>query len=294
MSILLSILLALSGMTVMALADQPDPDPPNNKFSGNVTLNGADAFIGVVIDAYIDGDHRGTITVESSGEYGDFDGLKYLDVTGNASDDGKTITFTVCGATTDQNATWYAYPEPAARVLDLTAVDDEAPEVTNTTATPASIVANGTDATQLTVNVTDGCRCTVGNVTVNLSAIGGDEAQKMTCIEGTDVYSVTVNATEGTLADTYYLQVNASDVFGNCNTSVCIGLTVEAAYVKGDFNRNGVIDIGDVAKIANLQLGNIPTTQDDLNIGDFNSNDVIDIGDVAKLANYQLGNIDEL
>ena len=70
--------------------------------------------------------------------------------------------------------------------------------------------------------------------------------------------------------------------------------SIGVSVVKGDFNGNNVIDIGDVAKIANLQLGNIPTTQDDLNIGDFNSNDVIDIGDVAKLANYQLGNIDEL
>ena len=71
--------------------------------------------------------------------------------------------------------------------------------------------------------------------------------------------------------------------------------SVEVSSVtKGDFNGNGVIDIGDVAKIANLQLGNIPTTQSDLDIGDFNENGEIDIGDVAKLANYQLGNINEL
>ena len=224
MSILLSILLALSGMAVMALADQLDPDPhPPNKFSGNVTLNGADAFTGVVIDAYIDGDHRGNITVESSGKYGDFAGLTYLDVTGNASDDGKTITFTVCGAAADQNATWYAYEAP--RILNLTAVDDEAPAVENANANPTSIV-NGTDTTQLNVTVIDGCRCTVGNVTVNLSAIGGLEAQEMDRVGDTDVYSVTTNATEGTALGAYCMPVNASDVFGNCNTSVCIALEV--------------------------------------------------------------------
>ena len=70
--------------------------------------------------------------------------------------------------------------------------------------------------------------------------------------------------------------------------------SVDSSPMKGDFNGNDVIDIGDVAKIANLQLGNIPTTPGDLDIGDFNSNNVIDIGDVAKLANYQLGNINEL
>jgi len=64
--------------------------------------------------------------------------------------------------------------------------------------------------------------------------------------------------------------------------------------LRGDFNNNGVIDAGDVAKLANLQLGNIPTTPDDLYHGDFNSNGVIDVGDVAKLANYQLGDIYEL
>ena len=67
-----------------------------------------------------------------------------------------------------------------------------------------------------------------------------------------------------------------------------------AILMKGDFNGNGVIDVGDVAKIANLQSGNITTTPDDLVRGDFNNNGVIDIYDVAKLADYQLGNIDEL
>ena len=245
MSILLSILLALSGMTVMALADQPDTDPhPPNKFSGNVTLNDADAFIGVVIDAYIDGDPRGNITVESSGKYGDFAGLTYLDVTGNASDDGKTITFTVCGAAADQNAIWYAYPAPASIVLDLTAVDDEAPAVENANANPTSIVADGADTTQLTVTVIDGCQCTVGDVTVDLSAIGGDAVQEMERIGDTDVYSVTTNATEGTALGAYCLPVNASDVFGQCNTSVCIALEiVETPEMPQDGNINGIGEV---------------------------------------------------
>jgi len=223
MSILLSILLALSGMTVMALADQLDTNPLQpNKFCGNVTLNGADAFTGVVIDAYIDGDHRGTITVESSGKYGDFDGLKYLDVTGNGSDDGKTITFTVCGATADQNATWYGYEAP--RELNLIAWDTEAPAVTNANANPSSIVANGTDTTQLSATVIDGC--TVGDVTVDLSDIGGDEAQNMNRVGDTDVYSVTVTAAEDTAPGAYCLYVNASDML-NYNDSVCIDLVIK-------------------------------------------------------------------
>ncbi|MEA1945079.1 MAG: C1 family peptidase [Euryarchaeota archaeon] len=67
-----------------------------------------------------------------------------------------------------------------------------------------------------------------------------------------------------------------------------------AILMKGDFNGNDVLDIGDVAKIANLQSGNLATTPENLVIGDFNNNGLIDVYDVAKLADCQLGNIGEL
>ena len=218
-SILLSILIALSGMAAITLAD-PDMDPPNNWFSGGVTLNNAPAPAGTVINASIDGDPRGSIVVGSPGEY------EHLSVNGSASDDGKSVTFTVCGATAEPKGTWIAWINQGVQILDLTAVDDEAPAVTNADATPSSIVANGVDTTQLTVTVIDGCG--VDTVIVNLSAIGGSEAQEMEPSGGdTDVYSVTVTAAGGTPADTYCLQVNASDVFGNYDDmSVCIGLEV--------------------------------------------------------------------
>ena len=221
--ILFSILLGLSGMAAIVAGDTPIATPPN-KFSGTVTLNDADAFPEIVIYAYIDEELRGSIVVETTGEYAQ------LGVTGNASDDGKAITFKVCGATADQTANWYTGdPVQPPRILNLTAVDDEAPAVEKANANPTSIV-NGTDQTRLNVTVIDGCQCTVGNVTVNLSAIGGDAAQEMERIGDTDVYSVTTNATEGTALGAYCLPVNASDVFGQCNTSVCIALEVVAPY----------------------------------------------------------------
>jgi len=67
-----------------------------------------------------------------------------------------------------------------------------------------------------------------------------------------------------------------------------------AVLVKGDFNGNDVIDIGDVARIVCLRAGSIATTPEDLAIGDFNGNGEIDMEDVTTLANYQLGNIDTL
>ena len=236
-SILLSILIALSGMAAIALADEGLSDDliMPNRFSGTVVLNDAPASVGTVINAYIDEDLRGSIVVESPGKY------ESLSVKGNTSDDGKNVTFTVCGANAEQNGTWTALIEHL-QILNLTAVDDVAPAVENANANPASIVANGVETTQLNVTVIDGC--TVGNVTVNLSAIGGSEAQKMALIEGTDVYSVTVNATEGTALRAYDLQVNASDVFENYNTSVCIGLEVTAdEYDSADADHDCVVSM---------------------------------------------------
>ena len=219
-SILLSILIALSGMAAIALADNPDMSPPPNWFSGdNVTLNGALAPAGTVINAFIDGEPKGSIVVGSPGKY------EYLAVNGSTSDDGKNVTFKVCGANAEPNGTWIAWSEQGVQMLDLTAVDNVAPAVTDANANPTSIVADGVETTQLNVTVIDGC--TVDTVTVNLSAIGGDAAQAMTCTGDTDVYAVPVTVAEGTAPGAYCLYVNASDVFENYNTSVCIDLVIK-------------------------------------------------------------------
>ena len=114
-SIIFSIILVLSGMTLIVSATPLQP----NKFSGDVTLNGVPAPLDTTINAFIDGVHKGSITVEIAGKYGDFDGLKYLDVSGDDSDDGKTINFMIDGVAADQTAMWIAYENP--RVLDLSA-----------------------------------------------------------------------------------------------------------------------------------------------------------------------------
>ena len=248
---LFSILIALSGMAAIASADEEMPIA--NMFYGNVTLNGADAPLETVINAYIDEELRGSSVIDKT------DSKYCIAVVGNGSvDGGKVVTFKVCGAAADQTAVWLASYQ--SRPLDLTAVDDVAPAVTDANANPASIV-NGTDMTQLNVTVIDGCRCTVGNVTVNLSAIGGLEAQEMTRIEGTDVYYVITNATEDTALGAYCLPVNASDVFGKCNTSVCIGLTVEeptSEYDSADANQDCVVSMPELmAQIGKWKLQEI-------------------------------------
>ena len=91
-----------------------------NTFCGDVTLNGVPAPLDTNISALIDGVLKGSITVEIAGKYGDFDGLKYLDVSGDDSDDGKTINFMIDGVAAGQTAVWIENAGP--RVLDLSAV----------------------------------------------------------------------------------------------------------------------------------------------------------------------------
>ena len=212
------ILLALSGMAAIVSADEVPSAPI--MFYGTVTLNDANAFSGTAINAYIDGKLCGSVVTDTEGRY------HRLDVIGNESDNGEEITFTVCGATAG-TAVWHASTTPTQQELNLIAVDNVAPAVENADATPTSIVANGTDTTQLSVTVTDGCRCTVGDVTIDLSAIGGDAAQAMTCTGDTDVYAVPVTVAEGTAPGAYCLYVNASDVFENYNAGVCIDLVIK-------------------------------------------------------------------
>ncbi len=60
--------------------------------------------------------------------------------------------------------------------------------------------------------------------------------------------------------------------------------------VRGDFNGNGEVDIGDVSRVACMVVGKEPA---DL-AADFNGNGRVDIGDAAKIAYYFVGEIGEL
>ena len=60
--------------------------------------------------------------------------------------------------------------------------------------------------------------------------------------------------------------------------------------IKGDFNGNGRVDIGDVAKVAFMVAGKIPSELS----ADFNGNGRVDIGDAAKIAYYLAGKVSEL
>jgi len=69
-----------------------------------------------------------------------------------------------------------------------------------------------------------------------------------------------------------------------------ITIGVSASLPKGDFNLNGMVDIGDAAIVAYMVIGKVPP---DLN-ADFNGNNRIDIGDAARIAYYLVGKVDKL
>ena len=191
---------------------------------------------------------------------------------------------------------------PAANISvsngTFTILDIVEPSVTNPSATPDTILNDngrpripGTNISQLNVTVTDECTGVL-TVTVNLSAIGGSATAQMTNIPGTDIWTVNVNATaEAGINLTHYLEVNASDNFGNFNNTVSIRLTV---LRRGDVDRDNDVDIMDAREIAKYTVGNAPDLI--VFIGDVDpatGNGVVDIGDALYIAKYVAGNADE-
>ncbi len=138
--------------------------------------------------------------------------------------------------------------------------DTIAPDVTNATATPGTILndngrprAAGTNISQIAVTVTDN-DVGVASVTIDLTPIGGSAAQPMALISGTDmngVWSVTTNASAG-INLTNNLVVNATDNDGNSNTAVSVQLEV---LRRGDVVRDNVVNLKDMTYIARSTVG---------------------------------------
>ena len=79
---------------------------------------------------------------------------------------------------------------------------------------------------------------------------------------------------------TYTVNLTVSTIDGPDTLSRSDYITV--TRVKGDFNGNGVVDIGDVAFVAHMVVGKAAADPD----ADFNENGAVDIGDAAKIAYY--------
>jgi len=108
----------------------------------------------------------------------------------------------------------------------------------------------------------------------------------------TPVIDIAFNITGGSGSSTYLdLQnVEFSDAELNPYTPAVVVDGQIKVGIKGDFNDNGRVDIGDVAKVAFMVAGKVP---EDLN-ADCNNNGRVDIGDAAKIAFYLAGKVSEL
>ncbi|UUX92596.1 right-handed parallel beta-helix repeat-containing protein [Methanoplanus endosymbiosus] len=94
------------------------------------------------------------------------------------------------------------------------------------------------------------------------------------------VHNYTVNGT-------YTVSLTVTNDGGSDTMTKTDYITV---YKKGDFNGNGVVDIGDVSKVAYMVAG---LTHVDM-AADFNENGEVDTGDAARIAWYFVGKISEL
>jgi PKD repeat protein len=90
-----------------------------------------------------------------------------------------------------------------------------------------------------------------------------------------------------TAAGTYTVNLTVSTGSGSDTLSRPGYITVT---VRGDFNGNGAVDVGDVSKVAYMVVGKAAA---DL-AADFNRNSAVDIGDAAKIAYYFVGKIPAL
>jgi hypothetical protein len=114
----------------------------------------------------------------------------------------------------------------------------------------------------------------IASVTIDLSHIRGQPAQPMKNAGG-NIWRVAANASAGTPPQTYYLKVNATDIYGNSNNSVSIPLVL---MKNGDVNGDNTVDIEDAMLLANYVSCPGEYTISSESVAEVTGNGVVDIG----------------
>jgi len=148
----------------------------------------------------------------------------------------------------------------------------------------------------------------LNSVTANQSAIGNNNLETnltpglaRIVITGTDginidgrvpVFNLSMTAIGPNMATTPLAVINAtwSGTDFNISSLAAVNGSIRVG-VKGDFNGNGFVDIGDVTRVAYMVVNRAPVI---LPGADFNNNGIVDIGDAAKIAWYFVGKINDL
>jgi len=176
--------------------------------------------------------------------------------------------------------------------------DTEAPVISNPSVEPY-ILPEDTDneplwgeLSNLSAVITD--ESEIVSVTINLSEIGGGAAEAMTRIGDSNIWNVSVNASVGTAGWNgsayvpHELPVNATDEYGNSNTSVSVELMV---MKNGDVNGDGIVNFVDVTYLANHLVGTPGYEDMEDNIADVNGDSIVNFVDVTYLANHLVGTL---
>lgn len=183
--------------------------------------------------------------------------------------------------------------------VEITAVDEAPPSVTNPEANPGVILndngrgrAAGTNVSRINVTVTDDAG--VANVAIDLSPIGGSATQPMERIEGTDIWTVRTNASSG-INVTNYLLVNATDIYSKSNDTVSVPLEV---LRRGDVKRDNAVNMEDMIYIARYTVGLEPEASNPPSVlvgdvvgagGDPRGDGKVDMKDALYIARWVAG-----
>ncbi|MFB6217768.1 MAG: PKD domain-containing protein, partial [Halobacteriaceae archaeon] len=179
---------AVAAGAVPVAADDP-PQPPATYY-GTATIGGTDLPAGTTITAKIDGETRGSITIEEAGEYGGAGPFeRKLEVSCENCSGGETVTFWVGGVKAEQTATF----DPGdASQRNLTFPDDQPPSVD---ASPDAPNVTAGDSVEFGAAVSDDAGVSsVQWAFPDGSTAGGTNASHTFDSAGT--YTVTVTATD--------------------------------------------------------------------------------------------------
>jgi len=180
----------------------------------------------------------------------------------------------------------------------------------NSTITIPVSVANVTNISRISFDLLyNSSVVTVSSVSANESFTGSSITPNIDNVNGITSIVLTNSNLISALAETPVIDI-AFNITGGSGSSTSLDLqNVEfrdsefnpytpaivvdgmiTVGIKGDFNGNDRVDIGDVAKVAFMVAGKVP---EDLN-ADFNNNGRVDIGDAAKIAFYLARKVSEL
>jgi len=181
-----------------------------------------------------------------------------------STEQSPTHVYTAAGAYTVSLNASNAYGYNISTPTTVTVLEPPVTNFTaNTTTGPAPLVVQFTDAS-------------AGNPTAWLWSFGDNT----TSTEQNPIHTYTAPGN-------YTVNLTASTASGSATLSRPGYITVT---VRGDFNGDGKVDIGDVSKVAYMVVGKVAADP----AADFNQNGKVDIGDAAKIAYFLVEKIGEL